>query len=83
MQLSPEFFASWLMVFLRASGMLAVFPLFSPSNLPVQVRVALGALMALLIAPALPSPIRQPVRWRRCGLPARGGGPGGGASSRG
>lgn len=60
MQLSPEFFNNWLMVFLRASGMLAVFPLFSPSNLPVQVRVSLGALLALLIAPALPNPTGQP-----------------------
>ena len=32
-----------LMVFLRVSAMLAVFPVFSAQNFPVQLRLALGA----------------------------------------
>jgi flagellar biosynthesis protein FliR len=43
-----------LMVFLRVSAMLAVFPIFSTANFPVQLRLALGALLAVLISPALP-----------------------------
>jgi flagellar biosynthetic protein FliR len=43
-----------LMVFLRVSAMLAVFPVFSAANFPVQLRLALGALLAVLISPALP-----------------------------
>lgn len=44
---------TWLMVFLRASGLLAIFPLFSARNFPVQLRVALGVLLALLVAPGI------------------------------
>jgi flagellar biosynthetic protein FliR len=44
-----------LMVFLRVSAMLAVFPVFSASNFPVQLRLALGALLAALVSPALPA----------------------------
>src|SRR5579872_2526049 len=46
--------ANWMMVFLRVSAMLAVFPVFSAANFPVQLRLALGALMAALICPILP-----------------------------
>jgi flagellar biosynthesis protein FliR len=45
---------TWMMVFLRVSSMLAVFPVFSAANFPVQMRLALGALMALLVFPNLP-----------------------------
>lgn len=45
---------NWLMVFLRASSMLAVFPVFSARNFPVQLRLALGALLAALLCPGLP-----------------------------
>jgi flagellar biosynthetic protein FliR len=45
---------NWLMVFLRVSSMLAVFPIFSARNFPVQLRLALGALLAALICPGLP-----------------------------
>jgi flagellar biosynthetic protein FliR len=45
---------NWLLVFLRVSAMLAVFPILSTSSFPVQLRVALGALMAVLICPSLP-----------------------------
>jgi flagellar biosynthetic protein FliR len=44
----------WLLVFLRASALLAIFPVFSAGNIPVQVRVALGALVSFLVAPVVP-----------------------------
>jgi flagellar biosynthesis protein FliR len=44
----------WLLVFLRASALLTLFPLFSARNTPIHVRIALGATAALLIAPNLP-----------------------------
>jgi flagellar biosynthetic protein FliR len=47
--------ANWLMVFLRASSMLAVFPIFSARNFPVQLRLALGALLAGMVAATLPA----------------------------
>lgn len=47
-------YTNWLMVFLRASGLLAVFPVFTARNFPVQLRLALGILVAVLIAPTLP-----------------------------
>jgi len=43
-----------LMVFLRVSAMLSVFPVFSTANFPVQLRLALGALLTTLVAPTLP-----------------------------
>ena len=45
---------NWMLVFLRVSAMLAVFPIFSANNFPVQLRLALGGLMAVLICPTLP-----------------------------
>ena len=48
----PEL-TNWMMVFLRVSAMLAVFPVFSAANFPVQLRLALGALMAVLDQPDL------------------------------
>jgi flagellar biosynthetic protein FliR len=45
---------NWLLVFLRVSAMLSVFPVFSAANFPVQLRLALGALLAALICPILP-----------------------------
>jgi len=49
----PDLF-NWLLVFLRASALLAVFPLFAYSNVPRPVRIALGAMLAFLITPVLP-----------------------------
>lgn len=46
---------NWLLVFMRASAFLLVLPFFSMANFPVTMRVAVGALMALLIAPLLPA----------------------------
>ena len=50
----PENLFNWLMVFIRVSAMLSVFPLLSGPNFPVQLRIALSALMAYLVAPLLP-----------------------------
>ena len=45
---------NWMLVFLRVSAFLLVLPFFTMTNFPVTMRVALGALIALLIAPSLP-----------------------------
>jgi flagellar biosynthetic protein FliR len=50
---------NWMMVFLRVSAMLSVFPVFSATNFPVQLRLALGALLAALICPVLPPALAQ------------------------
>jgi flagellar biosynthesis protein FliR len=47
-------FHLWMLVFLRVSAFLLVLPFFSMANFPVVLRVALGALTALLLAPLLP-----------------------------
>ena len=46
---------NWMLVFLRVSAFLLVLPFFTMTNFPVTMRVALGALVALLIAPVLPA----------------------------
>jgi flagellar biosynthetic protein FliR len=46
---------NWLLVFLRASAFLLVLPFFSMANFPITMRVAVAALMALLIAPLQPA----------------------------
>jgi len=43
-----------MLVFLRAGAFLLALPFFSATNFPVTMRVALAALMALLLAPILP-----------------------------
>jgi len=50
---------NWMMVFLRVSAMLSVFPVFSAANFPVQLRLALGVLLAALICPVLPTTLVQ------------------------
>lgn len=47
-------FYNWMMVFLRLSAFLVVLPFFSMAGFPITMRVAVGALGALLIAPILP-----------------------------
>src|ERR1051325_8865517 len=44
----------WLLVFLRAGALLTIFPVFSANNVPVQLRVALAALVSFLVTPLLP-----------------------------
>jgi flagellar biosynthetic protein FliR len=48
-------FDNWMLVFLRVSAFLLVLPFFTMSNFPATMRVAVGAIMALLIAPVLPA----------------------------
>jgi flagellar biosynthetic protein FliR len=45
---------NWLLVFLRISAFMLVMPFFSITSFPVTMRVATGALAALLLAPLLP-----------------------------
>lgn len=45
---------NWMFVFLRISAFLLVLPFFTMANFPVTMRVAVGALAALLLAPLLP-----------------------------
>lgn len=45
---------SWLMIFLRVGAFLLVLPFFSVANFPPSLRVALSALIAILLAPLLP-----------------------------
>jgi flagellar biosynthetic protein FliR len=47
---------NWLLVFLRAIALLTIFPVFSGPNFPVQIRLALAALVAFLVAPLVPTP---------------------------
>ena len=47
-------FTNWLLVFVRASAFLSILPIFTMLNIPVQVRVAFAAMLAILIAPILP-----------------------------
>lgn len=45
---------NWMLVFVRVSAMLSVFPVFSTRNIPVQLRLALGAFVAAMVSPTLP-----------------------------
>jgi flagellar biosynthesis protein FliR len=54
LSLVPDYY-NWLLVFMRISAFLLVLPFFSATNFPVTMRVALGALAALLLAPTLPA----------------------------
>jgi flagellar biosynthetic protein FliR len=56
----PFDLTTWMLVFLRASAMLTIFPLFSMQNFPVQLRIALGTLLSFLVAPTLPPAIGIP-----------------------
>jgi flagellar biosynthetic protein FliR len=58
---------NWLLVFLRAIGFLTIFPVFSGPNFPVQIRVALAALLAFLVAPVLPTTLVRPDFWAVAG----------------
>jgi len=46
---------SWMLVFLRASGLMAVFPIISGKNVPIRIRVMLTVLFSFLIHPSLPA----------------------------
>jgi flagellar biosynthesis protein FliR len=53
MSLSSDY-QTWLLVFMRVSAFLLVLPFFSMANFPIFLRVALSALLALLLTPFLP-----------------------------
>ncbi|MBI4663960.1 MAG: flagellar biosynthetic protein FliR [Verrucomicrobia bacterium] len=46
-------FFTWILVFLRASALLLIFPLFSGANVPARLRVATAGFLALLITPGI------------------------------
>lgn len=46
-------FRNWVFVFVRAGALFSVLPPFSSPNLPRPLRIALGAMVALIIAPGL------------------------------
>jgi len=46
---------NWMMVFVRVSALLSIFPLFSMRNFPVQLRLALGGLISFLVTVDLPA----------------------------
>lgn len=41
---------AWLLVFVRVTALLAVFPIFSAGNVPVMLRIAFGALVSFLVS---------------------------------
>lgn len=55
----------WMLVLTRITGLLAAFPMLSSEQLPMQVRAALGVLLATVILPVLPVPPAIP-----SGIPA-------------
>lgn len=52
---------TWFLVFTRVGAMLTVLPMFSTATFPVQLRVALGGLVALLVTPTLPGLPAEPL----------------------
>ncbi len=47
-------YQTWMLVFMRMSAFLLVLPFFSATNFPVAMRIALGALTAMLMLPMIP-----------------------------
>ena len=54
--LSPQQFEEFLLIFLRVSSMLMLFPIFSSAQIPHQVRLGLGALISFIIFRVVPVP---------------------------
>ena len=48
--ISAVFIYVWMMAFIRAGGLMALLPVFSGQNVPVQVRVALAGMLAWFAA---------------------------------
>jgi flagellar biosynthetic protein FliR len=57
--------ALWVLVLTRVTGLLATFPILGSEQMPMQLRAALGALLATVILPVLPAVPALPT-----GLPA-------------
>ncbi len=67
----PDGLTNWLMVFIRVSAMLSVFPLLSSQNFPRQMRIALSALVAYLVVPTVPQGVPDGLGlWTLVGLMA-------------
>jgi flagellar biosynthesis protein FliR len=47
----------WLLVLVRTGAFLWIFPLFSGPRIPVRLRLALAAFLAMMIAPGLTEPV--------------------------
>lgn len=47
---------AWLVVFVRISAYITIFPLFSAQSIPIVVRIALGAIGGFLICPTISIP---------------------------
>jgi flagellar biosynthesis protein FliR len=54
--LTPQQFETFLLIFLRVSSMLFVFPVFSSREFPLQARLGLGGLIAFVIYRSIPMP---------------------------
>ena len=52
--------ALWVLVLTRITGLLAAFPMLGAEQMPLQVRAALGALLATVILPVIPVPAVVP-----------------------
>ncbi len=55
--------SAWFLVFTRIGAMLAIFPIFSSTHFPVQIRLALAALMAGLVMMILPVNVAATTQW--------------------
>jgi flagellar biosynthetic protein FliR len=60
MDVMPFDLTTWLLVFLRASAWLSIFPLFTMQNFPVQLRVSLGAFVSFLVSSTIVVPAVLP-----------------------
>jgi flagellar biosynthesis protein FliR len=56
-----EFIYLWLMVFVRASGLISLVPVFSGQNIPVPVRIAVAAGLSFTVAGFVPPPSAMPL----------------------
>jgi len=54
--LTPEQFETFFLIFLRITSMIMLFPVFSSAQIPVQVRLGLGALFSFVIFRVVPPP---------------------------
>ncbi len=54
--LTPQQFEEFLLIFLRVTSMLLLFPIFSSAQIPHQVRLGLGALLSFIIFRVIPPP---------------------------
>lgn len=50
------YFLTWFMIFVRAGAMLSIFPIFSATAMPIRIRIALAAFLAMLSLPGVPLP---------------------------